>query len=45
MVDLFGYCGIDKTQDKVLRAEFMLADYQQPIELIGEKLENIRGYL
>lgn len=39
------YCGIDNDQEKVLRPEVMLADLQPQIELIGEQLENVRGYL
>ena len=38
-------CGIDKHQKKVLMAEGMLLDYLPQIELIGKKVDNVRGYL
>ncbi len=40
-----GNCSIDKHQEKVLMAECMLLDYLPQIELIGKKVDNVRGYL
>lgn len=41
----FSNCSIDKHQEKVLMAEGMLLDYLPQIELIGKKVDNVRGYL